>query len=376
MKMTIWSATALIGLLAIVAAVLEKKETVSTNGELLHVVGIGKMSLERAAHQATLLKSGQVLITGGCAGHGCDRILTSVETYDPINRSFRSVAPMVTPRASHAAIGLPDGRVLVIGGWTGRGATARVEIYDPASNQWTFVHDMIEPRMSPIANPLADGRVLVVGGEVRTGTALASAEIFDPTTSTFSKAGSMRTPRGSHVAIPLADGRLLVTGGHRSRGEILRSAEIYDPATGEFHPAGDMAVPRHKHAAAHLGDGRVLIIGGSDSRDYRGRYTSTELYDPKTGKFSPGPELGWGRHKIRDAVTVLPSGAVLVAGGAPQLEIMNPAGQIFVPLEGKLSSPLMFATATLLPTGGVLVIGGYDERTQSSMSAWLVETTR
>ncbi len=186
----------------------------------------------------------------------------------------------------------------------------------------------------------------------------------------------MRTPRGSHVAITLDDGRVLVAGGHRARGEILRSAEVFDPATGEFRPTGDMAAPRHKHAAAPLADGRVLIIGGSDARDYRGRYMSTEIYDPETGEFAPGPDMRWRRHKIRDAVAVLPSGAVLVAGGAARAELLDPADGVFVPVDGELSGPQMFATATLLPTGDVLVLGGYDDRIRSSDSAWLVGRTR
>lgn len=180
----------------------------------------------------------------------------------------------------------------------------------------------------------------------------------------------MRT--NHYLATALADGRVLVTGGQNPQGEILRSAEIFDPITGEFQPTGDMAVARVKHAAALMGDGRVLIIGGSDIRGYRARFTSTEIYDPATGAFSSGPDMRWGRHKLRDAVVVLPSGAVLVAGGAAHPEIFDPADQIFVPAEGELSGPQMFATSTLLPTGHVLVLGGYDDRSRSSASAWLV----
>jgi hypothetical protein len=145
-----------------------------------------------------------------------------------------------------------------------------------------------------------------------------------------------------------------------------------DLATGEFQPTGNMTVPRHKHAATLLPDGRVLIIGGSDSRDYRGRYMTTEIYDPSTGEFSAGPDMQWQRHKIRDAVAVLPSGTVLVAGGALRPEIYGPADRVFVPVEGELSGPQMFATATLLPNGEVLVLGGYDDRIKSSALAWLV----
>ena len=372
MKTLMWSAAALIGLLVIAVTVVETKDRVPADVDSPRVVRIGEMSVERATHQATLLETGQVLITGGCAGRGCDPILASVELYDPASGSFRPVAAMAKPRAGHAAVALPDGRVFVAGGWTGESATATAEVYDPGTGRWTSAGEMSVARMGPIAVPLPDGRVLIVGGEPRTGGPVATAEIFDPTTSTFSTVGRMQIPRGSLAAIRLGDGRVLVTGGHRARGEVLRSAEIFDPATGEFQPTGNMTVPRHKHAATLLPDGRVLIIGGSDSRDYRGRYVTTEIYDPSMGEFSAGSDMQWQRHKIRDAVAVLPSGAVLVAGGALRPEIYDPADRVFVPVESELSGPQMFATATLLPNGEVLVLGGYDDRIQSSALAWLV----
>ena len=91
-----------------------------------------------------------------------------------------------------------------------------------------------------------------------------------------------------------------------------------------------------------------------------------------TGNFSPGPDLNSGRHKIRDAVVVLPSGSILVAGGATSMEVFDPVEQHFVTVDGELSGPQMFATATLLSTGEVLVLGGYDDHTQPSATAWMV----
>ena len=342
----------------------------SAGSDSPQVVRVGTMPIDRAAHQATLLNTGKVLVTGGCAGSGCDSVLSSSELYDPATRSFAAAAPMSIPRASHVAVPLPDGRVLVAGGWSGQSATASAEIYDPATSRWAPAGEMNQPSESPIGVPLPGGRVLLIGGEARTGS--ASAEIFDPATDTFSPVGPMQTFRGSPVAIRLPDGRALVTGGRQAQGEVLRSAEIFDPATGQFVRTGDMTVARHKHAVALLPDGRVLVVGGSDARDYRGRYSSTEIFDPATGEFLPGPKLHSPRHKLRDAVVTLPSGAVLVAGGAVRPEIFDPAGRVFVSAKGQLSGPQMFATATLLPGGEVLVLGGYDQRIRPSAAAWLI----
>ncbi len=374
MKARMWSTAAFAGLLVVAAAAQTTKEAVRTNTDALEVVPHGRMSVARAGHQATLLPKGQVLVTGGCAGRGCSPILASAELYDPMNRSFRGVGQMLTPRVSHTAVLLSDGRVLVAGGWTSEGTTARAEVYDPTQARFIGVDQMAVARASHVAVPLPDRRVLIVGGEVNTGVALSSAEVFDPATSRFETLNAMQTPRSFHVGVLLADGRVLIAGGLRAKGEVLRSAEIFDPATGEFRPTGNMTVPRYKHAAAVLRDGRVLIVGGSDGK--RERLFSTEIFDPTTERFSPGPRLRWPRYKLPDAVAVLPSGAVLVAGGAVRLELWDPSKRDFVALEGQLEGLQDFATASVLPTGEVLVLGGYDEDIRSSSSAWLVRPAR
>jgi hypothetical protein len=350
--------------------VMEHRSTPS----VAHVTRIGAMSVDRAAHQATLLHDGRVLVTGGCAGNHCEQILASAELYDPSSRTFRRVASMGTARASHAAALLPDGRVLVAGGWTSNGPTASAEVYDPATGRWTALPDMTEPRVSLIAVPLQDGRVLMMGGGEGRLPDQGTSEVFDPATDSFTLVVSMHT--NHYLATRMADGRVLLTGGQGPDGSILRSAEIFDPGKGTFEPTGDMLVPRVKHAAALLDDGQVLIIGGSDRRGFRDRFASTEIYDPTVGRFSAGPAMHWVRHKIRDAVATLPSGAVVIAGGAVHPEIFEPGSEAFVPVEGTLSGPQMFATASLLGNGDVLVLGGYDDRTQPSASAWLIVPER
>jgi hypothetical protein len=83
---------------------------------------------------------------------------------------------------------------------------------------------MSTQRFNAAAAPLPDGRVLVTGGF--NTAALQSAEVFNPQTNSFSSAGigSMGTARFDLVAAPLSGGRVLVAGG--SPG-FLTSAEIF-----------------------------------------------------------------------------------------------------------------------------------------------------
>lgn len=92
----------------------------------------GSLSTPRIAHQATLLRDGRVLVTGGSkVSLPTDSVFDSAEIYDPTTAAWTTVAPMTLARAGHAAVRLLDGRVLVVGGYTGDADTATAELFLP-----------------------------------------------------------------------------------------------------------------------------------------------------------------------------------------------------------------------------------------------------
>ena len=74
------------------------------------------------------------------------------------------------------------------------------------------------------ATLLPDGRVLVAGGFDNDKRPLASAEVYDPSNGTWTAAGSMKVARVAHTATLLPDGRVLVAGGYNLNG--AGSAEL------------------------------------------------------------------------------------------------------------------------------------------------------
>ena len=324
------------------------------------------MEVERAAHTATRLADGRVLVTGGIRAG--EAVLASAEIYDSHANAFSAAGEMASERVSHTATLLPDGRIFIAGGWDDDAQLRTAELFDPATGRFAPAGSLTAARAGHTATLLRDGRVLLAGGGgINSGSSLASAEIYDPETGRSARTSAMRVARVGHTATRLRDGRVLLTGG-TSRGRPVRSAEIYDPRRGRFSTTGSMTIRRHKHAATLLHDGRVLVLGGSDERDWRGRYRSAELFDPRAGRFSRAPSLAQPRFKFLDAVVTMPSGAVLVAGGAAVVERF--ARGRFVSA-GRVDKARYYSTATLLRSGAVLVIGGYDESIAPTAKSFL-----
>ena len=102
------------------------------------------------------------------------------------------------------------------------------------------------------------------------------------------------------------------------------------------------------------------------------RLASTEIWDPATGRFEPGPALAHPRYKIAAAAAVLASGDVLIAGNAHDVEAWTPGTPAFTTLRGALGDELSFSTATALPDGRALIAGGYDPRIVPTARTWQV----
>jgi hypothetical protein len=242
----------------------------------------GTLSSARQPNAGVLLdrgpNAGKVLIAGGFDANGPT---TTVDLYDPTMESFAPGAyPMSAPRSVAVVVRLNDGRVLFTGGEAGAPGSpkplATADLYDPATGRFTPL-SMTSTRASHSAVVLPDGKVLVAGGQDDHFNPLATAELFDPATNTFAPA-SMNLPAArTYVgAALLPSGKALLAGGFSMGGDATHG-EIYDPMTSVFSlTASPLSQARAIPSVTRLNDGRVLIAGGQASTGFI--TTAVDLY--------------------------------------------------------------------------------------------------
>ncbi|HTZ64728.1 MAG TPA: kelch repeat-containing protein [Solirubrobacteraceae bacterium] len=357
---------------------------------------VAAMSEPRADQTSTLLADGDVLVAGGYNGFspagGSHVSLRSAEVFDPATGEWTQTGQMLVGRSGQVASLLPDGDVLVVGGWEmpkGGEYVRTAELYDPASNTWTAAPVPAELEESQSLTALPNGMLLlrgVFGTELFNQT--AGAAIYDPSSNKWTRVASPKLLRYGATATLLPNGDVLMIGGSHSEpapfpvdqiDTLLASVEEYDPATDTWSEVAPMAHARMNEAVTLMTNGEVLVAGGtyevnSGENDEWDSLRNTESYNPATNRWSArAPTL---LPRAQDTATLMPNGDVLIAGGydcgggagclgsggsgdccgASSAEVYDPAANTW-----EFTDPVLSGnehTATLLPDGGVLVTGG------------------
>ncbi len=220
---------------------------------------------------------GMVLVAGGDAGPSS--AVVGALTFDVrrgdstlVNAAARDV--LLEPRAFATATACGDGSFLVAGGedpLLSSAAPAERDVSTTAEvfsiDQMRFSGDRIElrvPRTRHAAVVLPSGETLLVGGRDEDGGATTVLEAVSPETRVSSLGGLASLSRGriAPIVVGLEDGRFLVVGGESSDGEPVGPIEWLSP-DGSEHMATSNAIPaRYDTTATSLPGGSALIVTG------------------------------------------------------------------------------------------------------------------
>jgi hypothetical protein len=270
-------------------------------------------------HLFRMIDGRTLLIPTGC-DCGPDPASTPAQVWDPASGA-QPLESLAIRRVAFTAIQLADGRILIAGGVPGMigDALVDVEVWDPVAGTVESTGALSFARAGAAATLLTDGRVLIIGGAIRSDSAAGvmpvdEAEIWDGETGRFSTTFSFETDPESYTrsgqglyALTLSDGRVLILDD--------AGARVWDPNANTLSEAGTFRERRREFTATRLLDGRVLVAGGSQETPEgpRTAVSSTELWDPSTNRFEPGPELTEAR--AGHTATLLSDGRVLIVGG-------------------------------------------------------------
>ena len=208
---------------------------------------------------AKILADGRILLAGGSSPGPYwltwDPVRSAAALYDPLAGTVTKTGSLNDRRAWPVSSLLPGGEVLVAGGYVVDEAngvpptTVRsAERYDPASGAWTRTGDLNTAREAATASFLPNGDVLVAGGYNWDAAedaydyqlnVLSSAERYNAGTGQWQLAGNLISARVGHTATVFPDGRVLIAGGNipASRPNAnglftptqLATAELYGP---------------------------------------------------------------------------------------------------------------------------------------------------
>jgi N-acetylneuraminic acid mutarotase len=214
--------------------------------------------------------------------------------YDPGADSWKALAPMPTKRGSPLAAVVND-KIYVIGGATTspgsdeiaidpahpQAVLGKVEEYDPAANTWRERASMPTPR-NHAAIGVVNNKIYVIGGRVGAAfiapsTDVSVVEEYDPATDKWSGPRARMPTERSALAAGVYNGRIYVAGGEFQDPKMMatfRAVEAYDAASNTWSTLPPLPVSRHGLAGGMIGN-RFYVIGGDVQSSGTGVEVST-----------------------------------------------------------------------------------------------------
>jgi hypothetical protein len=241
---------------------------------------------------------------------GCTRELVAtraIQIRHPVHGWLPIGSSLLEPRARASTTRLPDGRVLVLGGWHGawnRDATHHRdgELLDPlvagSSLRVPAWEDSLDGHSATL---LPDGRVAVVCG--------CALRILDPDANRWSEPIALERPRRHHAAALVGETLVLIGGDDEASIESVDLAESEPTARLWRTSLPDVVA---EGSAVAVGGSAILVAGGVDHEG--NSLDRTHLLDVTDDGVRPGPDLGLARGACRLALVPHRRGVLVLDG--------------------------------------------------------------
>ncbi|MDF3820344.1 kelch-like protein [Leptospira sp. 96542] len=296
------------------------------------------------------LADGRRMVTGGRSNPSVpidgNTSLSLVEFYNPLTRSFELGGNMLYRRQDHSIVRLLDGRILVTGGFGAPrfadGAENEVvnsiEIFDPITNLWTLGPNLHRARQLHKTIVLPNGDVLVVGGFNAFSPVVTIAEVElihitnDVASMTVEHVGNLVVPRGKN-SLSIVGNKVVIAGGERTVEAVPKNLfyptdiiELYDITTKSLSVSTSKVIPRLNHFSHVLPNDEVLFFGGISNRYDGHGILRAQIYNLNTDTIRNDSNLFYARELGSSFVFPYGKNQLILFGG---LEYRETLGALF-----------------------------------------------
>jgi galactose oxidase len=278
-----------------------------------------------------LLPDGRLLVNGGD-----DWVTQATSIYSWTTDSWARGPAMIQPRWYNSSVTLPSGEVFTFAGnrhmpeYDGSG-----EVWSGPLNRWRAVPGAsVAPTLTPepLARPEEHPRLFVgPNGKVFFAGPSPALQWYDVAgTGSVTSAGRRGDDETSQNAVTVMYdvGRILKAGGDPAYGQtdterfvpanrLTYTMDIRSGGTAVVTKVAPMTYPRAFANGVVLPTGQVLVVGGADHGSAftdDGGVMVPELFDPRTGRWTELAPMARAR-PYHSVALLLPDGRVLVGGG-------------------------------------------------------------
>jgi Domain of unknown function (DUF1929)/Fibronectin type III domain len=268
---------------------------------------------------------------------------------------------------------LPDGRIIVIGGYgglsTGQIGIVDTNIFDPATSTWTRVANMKLPRWYPTLTELPDGDYVAISGNSTDPNHWADTpEVYDPTSNTWTLLSKISTPQVHEEEYPFS--YLIPNGNVLTIGPAEDVTYEINVGAQTWTPVGGQSGIRNGSSIQYL-PGKILYSGGAASViTTKPAQATTAVLDTTAATPAWRQTAPMNDARVYHTLTMLANGQVLAVGGGTDsnqhvittgvmpTEIWNPASETWSAGAPIAAARNYHSTAVLMPDGRVFVGGG------------------